>query len=65
MTKPIVYEPHPVSPERKAELLSQGVQIVDAIYAPPGAAHEVIEPEDDATGEVQAVRRGRPPKAKE
>jgi hypothetical protein len=39
--KPIHYEPHPVSPERKAELVAQGVQIVDAIFAPPGEAVEV------------------------
>ena len=32
--KPIHYEPHPVSPERKAELLAQGVRIIDAIYDP-------------------------------
>lgn len=30
----IKYEPHPVTPERKAELIAQGYQIVDAIYAP-------------------------------
>lgn len=32
--KPIHYEPHPVSPERKAELLAKGVRIIDAIYDP-------------------------------
>lgn len=32
--KPIHYEPHPVSPERKAELIAKGVRIVDAIYDP-------------------------------
>jgi hypothetical protein len=32
--RPVIYEPHPVSPERKAELLAQGYRIVDAIYAP-------------------------------
>ena len=30
----IHYEPHPVSPERKAELRAQGLVIVDAVYAP-------------------------------
>lgn len=30
----IVYEPHPVSPERKAELRAQGFKIVDARFAP-------------------------------
>lgn len=30
----IVYEPHPVSPERKAELVAQGFKIIDARFAP-------------------------------
>ena len=30
----IAYEPHPVSPERKAELRAQGYKIIDARYAP-------------------------------
>lgn len=34
MERPIAYEPHPVSPERKAELVSQGYRIVDARFAP-------------------------------
>ncbi len=32
----IAYEPHPVSPERKAELRSQGFKIVDAKFKPLG-----------------------------
>lgn len=32
----IHYEPHPVSPERKAELRAQGLTIVDIIHAPAG-----------------------------
>lgn len=34
MERPIVYEPHPVSRERKAELLAEGFRIVDAKYRP-------------------------------
>jgi hypothetical protein len=30
----IKYEPHPVTPDRKAELIAQGYRILDAIYAP-------------------------------
>lgn len=41
----IKYEPHPVTPERKAELRAQGFKIIDARFAPPG---EVVEPQDDA-----------------
>ena len=32
--RPIIYEPHPVTPERKAELLAQGYCIIDAKYRP-------------------------------
>ncbi|QDP54141.1 MAG: hypothetical protein GOVbin4685_1 [Prokaryotic dsDNA virus sp.] len=30
----IAYEPHPVTPERKAELRAQGFKILDARFAP-------------------------------
>src|SRR5690554_6534969 len=30
----VVYEPHPVSPKRKAELIAQGYKIIDARFAP-------------------------------
>lgn len=30
----IIYEPHPVSPERKAELRAAGYRIVDAAFKP-------------------------------
>ena len=36
----IIYEPHPVTPERKAELVAKGYKIIDAVYAPA----EVKEP---------------------
>lgn len=39
----IIYEPHPVSPERKAELRAQGFKIIDAAFAPEDAA-EVAKP---------------------
>lgn len=28
----VIYEPHPVTPERKAELVKQGYKIIDAIF---------------------------------
>lgn len=34
MSKKIIYEPHPVTPERAAELRAQGFTIIDAIYDP-------------------------------
>ena len=41
--RPIHYEPHPVTPERKAELLAEGYKIIDAVFKP---ADEEIQPED-------------------
>jgi hypothetical protein len=35
--RPVIYEPHPVSRERKAELRAQGYNIIDAKFAPPAA----------------------------
>lgn len=32
--KQIIYEPHPVTPERKAELVSAGYKIIDARFKP-------------------------------
>lgn len=32
--KPIIYEPHPVTAERKAQLVKEGYKIVDARFAP-------------------------------
>ena len=31
-----IYEPHPVTPERKAELRGQGFRIIDAVFKPEG-----------------------------
>lgn len=38
----IIYEPHPVTPERKAELRAAGYKIIDARFAPEG--HEPQKP---------------------
>lgn len=46
----IIYEPHPVTPERKAELRAQGYKIIDAQFAP--ADHDPEAP----------AKRGRKPK---
>ena len=42
MERPVFYEPHPVSPERKVELVAQGYRIMDAKFAPADAV--VAEP---------------------
>ena len=39
--KKVIYEPHPVSAERKAELVGKGFKIVDAVFAPAGEAPPV------------------------
>lgn len=52
----IVYEPHPVSAERKSELRAKGLKIVDARFAPESAKAEPVE---------EKPRRGRPPKAEQ
>jgi len=51
----IAYEPHPVTPERKAELRAQGFKIIDARFAPPG---EVVEHKDEAP--KQRARKPKP-----
>lgn len=35
----VIYEPHPVTPERKAHLRAQGYRILDAVFAPAGYVH--------------------------
>ena len=62
----IVYEPHPVSPERKAELRAQGFKIVDARFAPEGFSNalqqqEKVEAETEAQASLAPAlkRRGR------
>lgn len=47
--KKVIYEPHPVSAERKAELVSKGFKIVDAVFAPD----EEDPPADEATVKKQ------------
>lgn len=39
----VIYEKHPVSPERKAELRKQGYQILDARFAPADYEHPDIK----------------------
>lgn len=59
--KPIAYEPHPVTPERKAELVAQGFRILDAAFKPPEAADEPPEAEAAAAKPPRAKRRDAPP----
>lgn len=52
----IIYEPHPVTAERKAELLAQGYKIIDARFAPEEAPIVVPDKTEDASGATP--RRG-------
>jgi hypothetical protein len=54
----IHYEPHPVSRERKAELVAAGLKIIDARFAPVDAVPVQFPPE---AAEAQP-KRGRPRK---
>ena len=76
MARKVIYEPHPVSPERKAELRAQGYAIIDARFAPEGQkpvaapveAAPVETPTEAPTEapveevKAEAPKRGRPPK---
>lgn len=48
MSEKVIYEKHPVSLERKAELRQKGYKIIDARFAPDGYEHP--EPLKEAKG---------------
>lgn len=60
------YEPHPVSPARKAELRAKGHKIIDARFAPADwispDALQAEEAKDEAEAQAPVRRRGRKPK---
>lgn len=62
----IIYEPHPVSPERKAELRAKGLRIVDAIFKPMDTESVAQLPEKQKStldeNAVEPKKRGRPAK---
>jgi len=51
--RPVHYEPHPVSPERKAQLRAQGFNIVDAKFAPPAQPVKRQAPRKQSTQGAQ------------
>lgn len=61
----IHYEPHPVTPERKAELRAKGLTILDAAFAPEGWQADGIQAQGETEAQAKPVRRGRPRKAAE
>lgn len=74
MAREIIYEPHPVSAERKAELQAKGYRIIDARFAPADAPVAKVEPVaapiatmpveevTEATEAPEPKKRGRPSK---
>lgn len=61
--KPIHYEPHPVSPDRKAELIAKGVRIVDAIFDPNPKPAKAEKPTQQAQAAKQVKETKQPAKA--
>ncbi len=61
MTKrPIAWEPHPVTPGRKAELVKAGFQIVDAAFAPPPELLQTVRSvsgEDSGGGPLAVISK--------
>ncbi len=62
----IAYEPHPVSPARKAELRAAGFKIIDAKFAPAGEVTQAHKAEVAVTEQAAKVadkpKLGRPKK---
>jgi hypothetical protein len=58
MSRKTIYEPHPVTPERKAQLREQGYTILDAAFAPEGYVHpDAVRPEPTAQSHDAPVAR--------
>lgn len=65
----IHYEPHPVTPERKAELRAHGFKIIDARFKPldvvDAIGADALQTQAETPPAPVAVKRGRPRKAAE
>lgn len=59
MSEKVIYEKHPVSSERKAELRQKGYKIIDARFAPDGYEHPepVKEPKGSKAGKSAAEKK--------
>jgi hypothetical protein len=52
----IIYEPHPISPARKAKLQAEGYKIIDAIFAPAGTpVHQKLDVEEIVTKTAEVI----------
>lgn len=53
--KPVHYEQHPVTAERKAEIIAAGYRIIDIAYAPEGWKPELKKEEKKAKKSSEVV----------
>lgn len=51
----IIYEKHPITNERKAELRNMGYTIIDAKFAPKGYEHPLGYKATETTGEYDGM----------
>lgn len=58
--RPVFYEPHPVTAERKAELRAAGVQIVDSVFKPADYENPAL-PAAATSGTEQVRSEGSKP----
>lgn len=67
MSEKVIYEKHPVSPERKAELRQKGYKIIDARFAPDGYEHPepLKETKGSKAGKSAADKKAADKKAAE
>jgi len=56
----IAYEPHPVSPERKAELRAQGFKIIDERFKPLDVVEAVGADADGVQAETETETKAHP-----
>ncbi|BAW23960.1 MULTISPECIES: hypothetical protein [Pseudomonas] len=59
MSEKVVYEKHPVTAERKAELRKKGYKIIDSKFAPEGYEHpEPIKATKGKAGKTNSGKQG-------
>lgn len=59
LMRPVWYEPHPITPARKAELREQGYVVRDAAFAPPAAEAPAQAAKPATVAELKAALNAR------
>lgn len=57
--RPVCYEPHPVTKERKAELLAEGWRILDAAFKPAEEPAQKLEPTAEPQVKASATKAAK------